>query len=231
MHVFELLETGRHPVAELDLRSDSPEIRVSSVRRNDRGQPPEQYFRHVQVFPLPAVVDIDALERRLAAGHYNALIDRIKAGYESIWDGSTRVASFSEDAERAIGALASELLDSAEVDVITNVPEGFRATILLDVSDCALDAYLNGLSSPEESAAITDALGAEYADRLQELYPDHSVEYEVRSLRDGSDYRVAVSVSCGGYEVASRWQQAVERTLEEIDHDAVAEVAVAAERT
>jgi hypothetical protein len=54
------------------------------------------------------------------------------------------------------------------------------------------------------------------------MYPDHSVEYVVRSLRGEEPYRVRITVSHGGSEAATRWQREIERVLEEIDHEKIA---------
>lgn len=189
---------------------------------------PEQYHRHELVIPLPALFDVAQLEASIAAGRYNALVRQIVGGYESTWDGSRRVGTYTDDAEGAITALRDALDGAPTLDIVKSPAAGFTVRILIEVAESALESFANDQCSEEEYDALVDAYGAELAQRVQELYPGRSVEYAVRSLPGEEPYRVRITVSHGGSEAATRWQREVERVLEEMDHETIVASASAA---
>jgi hypothetical protein len=88
------------------------------------GTPEDEWHDRTLTYHLggPGVIDVDLLREDLAqGGRLAALVDRVKAGHEVVWDGNNNVGQLGEDAQEASDELERLLGHHGDVPTYVRV--------------------------------------------------------------------------------------------------------------
>ena len=80
---------------KIDFSETPPKVQALAQEYRITGTPFDEWHGHMQTFQLPNNVDASALAE-FVSDDLSKLINSIKNGYESVWDGSNYVACFNE---------------------------------------------------------------------------------------------------------------------------------------